>query len=107
MHLGVVTTFDVCNIENSILIYVDQLECLNAYLCPELIQWSDNHTNELIEINFTISTVIETFEKSHLIFLVDIDSEVTNGLVEFIWIECARAIVIHDFELTGKTDQAA
>ena len=86
MHLGIVTTFDVCNIKNSILINVNQLECLNAYLRPELIEWTHNHTNELIEINFSISTVIEAFEECHLIFLVDIDPKVSNGLIKFIWI---------------------
>ena len=106
MHRRVVRTPDVIKIDHSVLGSVQYLECLDAELGPELVHGAHDDSDELVEVDLAVSRIVEAFEKRRQIFSFDVDTEILNRLVKLVRVQRATSVVVHDFELAPKSNDA-
>ena len=89
MHPSIVTSLNVFQVQDSILIVVYLSEGFDTDLGPEVVHWSHNDSDELVEVDLTIISIVKTFEQSCNIFCFNINTEIMNSLVELVGIKTA------------------
>jgi len=105
VHRGVVLALDVFEVEHTVAVDVDLLENADHNLSSEVVQGTDHHSDEFVEVNGTVALPVERLEKTGDVFIVDTDLEVFDGLGELVLVEVARVVVVKDLELASKANQ--
>ena len=107
MHGGIISTSDVFQGHLTVLCSVKNFKCLDAQVCSELIHGTDNHTDELVVVDLTVVVVVKAAEERSEILSLYIYAKVRDCFVEFIRVKCTIAIIVHNFKLAPKADNAA
>lgn len=55
-------TSDVIQLDLTIGSAIEKLEGFDAEIRAELVHWANNHSNEFIKVNLTISIIVEAFK---------------------------------------------
>jgi hypothetical protein len=104
---GIVLSFYIIDVKNTIAIVINLLESLLDNLSSKLIHGSHNHSDEFIKVNVSTSIEIESLEKIVDILIINVYLEVLDSLSELIEIKTTTAIIIHDLELSSKSNHAS
>ena len=107
MHRCIVCALNVFKRDYSIPRSIQNLECLDAELCAEVVHWTDNDANELVEFYFSVTIYVEALEKCGQILRLNLNAKVLDCLIELIWVESTTVIVVHDLELAAKADDSS
>lgn len=98
---------NVVYLKNAILIDVNLLESLDANVRAELVHRANNTTDKLVEVDFIVAIYVKDLEESRDVLLVNLDTKIVDRLSELVLIKGARVVVVHYFELSLETDEAA
>ena len=99
MLLGIVGALNIIDIDFSIARSIEDLESLDCELCAEVIHWANDHTDEFIKVNLSVSIDIEASEERGEILRLHLDSEVLDRFIKLVWVQSSAAIVVHNLEL--------
>jgi hypothetical protein len=84
MLLGVVEHFNIIKSDVSVVMSVELVKCLVDKSQSERIQFTSNSENEFIEVNSTISVLIEVLKQGFAIVLAKSGAEVSQSVIELI-----------------------
>ena len=87
VHLCVIRTSDIVKVDLAVSCLIQDLEGFEGKVGSELVHGSNYDSNKLIEVNLTITCVVEALEQSCKILGFDVDSEILNGFVKLVWVE--------------------
>lgn len=101
---SVVGLSDVINAKDSTAILVHDLESTLCYVGTELVHLSSDAAEELLVVNTAAAITIKNLEEALCILFVEVDSEVTNCLLEFVEIKVPGVVIISNFELLAEAN---
>ena len=107
MLVGSVDSTDVVNVDPTIAVLVHLLENLSDQLFTIRVHWTPDGTNELIELNKTTAIEVEVAEELLSLTLGEAKHVVSDGLGELVLVKGSRVVVIHNFELSLKSDKSS
>ena len=103
MLLGVVGLSDVIDVELAGLVSVHDGESLLGNGLSLGVHLSSDGSEELVIRDLSAAVSVEDFESSEDLLVVETDSEITHGLLEFLGIKTLAAVVISNLELLADT----
>ena len=104
---SIVNTSDIIEVDPTIAVFVELIECLSNKLLSGVVHWSSDGSNELIKFNETTSVEIEVWEKFLDFSFSESEHVVSHGFGEFIFIKRSGVVVIHDLELSLETNETS
>jgi hypothetical protein len=107
MGTGIVDLLEFFNSNFTVTIQIKLgITTLNQVL-SERSHFTNNNSEKFIEVDFTASISIHRLEKALNIDVFDVNIEIMDGLGKFIDAQLAIAVVVKDFKLSLKTDDAS
>ena len=104
MLSNIVSILKIMNIDDFATIFVKFSESFHDESLSLLAHGASYSSDKLFKGNDSIIVDIELFEKDINTCLVKIKSEIQDAFLKFILWECLRIIIVHDLELSHKSD---
>jgi hypothetical protein len=89
VHRSIVGLLNIVDFEHTVLVDVYLLESLYANVGAELVHWTDNAANKLIEVDFVVAVNVKDLEESRDILLVNLNAKVVDSLSELVLVKGA------------------
>jgi hypothetical protein len=105
--LGVVDILKIIELNFTIAVFVELLECSLDKLLSSWVHNTNNSSEELIIANCAILVNIKDTEENLSFLLSDLDSIVLDGLKEFRKLKHLVVVVVDDLEDSSETYDAA
>jgi len=104
---GIVDSSDIIEVDPTISVLIKLLEGFSNKLLSGVVHWSSNGSNEFIKFNKTTSVEIEVSKEFLDFSFSESEHVVSHGFGELILVEGSGVVVIHDLELSLKTDETS
>ena len=85
--LGVVGLLDVVKVENSASVFVHDAKGFLANVFSEFVHFTSDTSEEFFVVNSARSVSVEDSEESLAVRLLETNSEVSDGLLEFVHVK--------------------
>ena len=106
VHLGVVSLTDVVDLKLAAIVNVHDLERLHAHALAEVVHGAADTSQELVVVDGAGAVAIEDLEELGALGGLQTDTEIVDGLLEFLHAEVTRAIVVRNLKGTTEAHDA-
>jgi len=104
--LGIVDSSDIVDVNVSILVLIQSVIGLQNDLLSLGSHWTSDSGDEFIELDGTTVIKIKVVEEFADFLIIETEHVVIHGFGELLLVERVRSIVIHNFELSLKTNES-
>ena len=104
--LGIVDSSDIVDVNVSIFVLIQSVIGLQNDLLSLGSHWTSDSGDEFIELDGTTVIKIKVVEEFADFLIVETEHVVVHGFGELLLVERVRSIVIHNFELSLKTNES-
>jgi uncharacterized membrane protein YbjE (DUF340 family) len=107
VHLGIISLFNIVQIQDATLILVHDCESFLTEVNSELVHFSSNSSQKFIIVDTSTSISIKDLEESLAVCISNTSSKISDCFLELLKIKIFRIVIISYFELFSKSNKTS